>query len=326
MIDLFPELSDTSDMLTPTKDVANQGATATTRPPAQKLAADLEFLAANQQLEGFSGVISAEAANHEPNMADIVAAARRSNPYRGKQGSRSDPSHLSSGRIFRLADFHARLSVDFVFRDKRDAHAPTRVDGQHPSELFPGQFAIIDPDDRQILVVGDLTAQIGILPILNLRGTQGHLNGDVLVLGGPFRLGAQHVVPEIDHLLVGHVSQFRPDGDVGHRDVRFRVMHLDGAAVADQAYLTQPHEVGLLAFHEREELKLVNGFQSIPSRESAGARGNLGGQWMAGLRASSFLQPNWRRVRRLGQPMLSHVVGEPKVYELASHEKHANPR
>ena len=78
MIDLFPELSDTSDMLTPTKDVANQGATATPRPPAQKLAADLEFVAANQQLEGFSGAISAEAANHEPNMADIVAAARRS--------------------------------------------------------------------------------------------------------------------------------------------------------------------------------------------------------------------------------------------------------
>src|SRR6266487_4216140 len=83
-----------TESLRPTKDVAIRGATATPRPPAQKLAADLELVAANQQLEGFSGVISAEAANHEPNMADIDAAARRSggsNPHRGKQGSRSDP-------------------------------------------------------------------------------------------------------------------------------------------------------------------------------------------------------------------------------------------
>jgi hypothetical protein len=78
MVDLFLGLSDTSGMLTPTKDAANRSPSATPLTPARKNAADLEFVAANQELEGFSGTISQTVANHEPNMAEIAEAARRS--------------------------------------------------------------------------------------------------------------------------------------------------------------------------------------------------------------------------------------------------------
>ena len=78
MVDLSLGLSDTSGMLTSTKDAANRSPSTTPVPPSRKIAADLEFVAANQELEGFSGTISETVANHEPNMAEIAEAARRS--------------------------------------------------------------------------------------------------------------------------------------------------------------------------------------------------------------------------------------------------------
>ena len=80
MVDLFLGLSDTPDMLTTTKNAADRGSTASPQAPqtnSQKIAADLEFVAANQELEGFSGTISEAVANHEPNLAEIAEAARR---------------------------------------------------------------------------------------------------------------------------------------------------------------------------------------------------------------------------------------------------------
>jgi hypothetical protein len=40
------------------------------------MAKDLEFAAANQQMEGFSGKITEAVAAHEPNMQEITEAAK----------------------------------------------------------------------------------------------------------------------------------------------------------------------------------------------------------------------------------------------------------
>ena len=45
--------------------------------PAKASSADLEFLSANQQLEGFPGKITEAVAAHEPDLKKIAASARR---------------------------------------------------------------------------------------------------------------------------------------------------------------------------------------------------------------------------------------------------------
>ncbi len=62
-------------MLTATKNPTKQ--TAPASQPVTVSAADLEFLSANQQLEGFPGKITPEIAAHRPNMDKIAASARR---------------------------------------------------------------------------------------------------------------------------------------------------------------------------------------------------------------------------------------------------------
>ena len=74
MIDVFLSLSDTTHMLTTTNTPTKRDAPAT--PPARASAADLEFLSANQQLEGFPGTITEAVAAHEPDMQAIAESAK----------------------------------------------------------------------------------------------------------------------------------------------------------------------------------------------------------------------------------------------------------
>jgi hypothetical protein len=76
MIDRFHYLSDTVVMLTAPKNASNREGSATPLTTVADLRADLEFVAANQQLEGFSGTITDAVANYEPDLAEIAESAR----------------------------------------------------------------------------------------------------------------------------------------------------------------------------------------------------------------------------------------------------------
>ena len=75
MIDQWLFLSDSLVMLTTQKTLTKPGASATQVAAAIKR--DLEFVSANQQLEGFSGEITEAIANHQPDMAAIAEAAEK---------------------------------------------------------------------------------------------------------------------------------------------------------------------------------------------------------------------------------------------------------
>ena len=75
MIDLFLNLADTVAMLTTAKIPTKQAAPASH--PGKASLADLEFLSANQQLEGFPGKITEEVAAHQPDLETIAESARR---------------------------------------------------------------------------------------------------------------------------------------------------------------------------------------------------------------------------------------------------------
>ena len=75
MIDVFLNLADTVGMLTTTKIPTKRAAPASQ--PGQASLADLQFLSANQQMEGFPGKITEAVAAHEPDMEKIAASARR---------------------------------------------------------------------------------------------------------------------------------------------------------------------------------------------------------------------------------------------------------
>src|ERR1035441_2154303 len=77
MIDQSQNLFDTNGMLTTTKNAAKPRTTASPLRSAMKLTKDLEFAAANQQMEGFPGHISEAVAGHEPNMEEIAEDAKR---------------------------------------------------------------------------------------------------------------------------------------------------------------------------------------------------------------------------------------------------------
>jgi hypothetical protein len=64
-------------MLTTTKHAAKRELTATPPPRVRVSRQDLEFVSANQQLEGFPGQITEAVAGHEPDMREIVESARR---------------------------------------------------------------------------------------------------------------------------------------------------------------------------------------------------------------------------------------------------------
>lgn len=62
-------------MLTTTKSPTKPVAEASQ--PAQSSTSDLQFLSANQQLEGFPGKITEAVASHQPNMKQIADSARQ---------------------------------------------------------------------------------------------------------------------------------------------------------------------------------------------------------------------------------------------------------
>lgn len=64
-------------MLTTTKHAAKPELTATPAARITPPTADLAFLSASQQLEGFPGRVSAAVAAHQPDPQQIVAAAQR---------------------------------------------------------------------------------------------------------------------------------------------------------------------------------------------------------------------------------------------------------
>lgn len=61
-------------MLTTTKTPTKRAAEASV--PAQASTTDLQFLSANQQLEGFPGKITETVAAHQPDMKQIAESAR----------------------------------------------------------------------------------------------------------------------------------------------------------------------------------------------------------------------------------------------------------
>jgi hypothetical protein len=64
-------------MLTTTKHAAKRELTATPPPRVRVSRQDLEFVSANQQLEGFPGQVTETVAVHEPALRDIAESARR---------------------------------------------------------------------------------------------------------------------------------------------------------------------------------------------------------------------------------------------------------
>jgi hypothetical protein len=68
-------LTDNENMLTTSKNPTKRPAEASV--PAQASTADLEFLSANQQLEGFPGKITETVSVHQPDMRQIAESARR---------------------------------------------------------------------------------------------------------------------------------------------------------------------------------------------------------------------------------------------------------
>ena len=64
-------------MLTTMKHATNRGATATPQQPAGASLKDLEFVSANQRLEGFAGEITEAVAAHGSNVEEIVETAKK---------------------------------------------------------------------------------------------------------------------------------------------------------------------------------------------------------------------------------------------------------
>lgn len=62
-------------MLTSQKSLTKSGSSATQ--VAEALKRDMDFVSANQQLEGFSGEITEVIANHQPDLATISEVARK---------------------------------------------------------------------------------------------------------------------------------------------------------------------------------------------------------------------------------------------------------
>ena len=64
-------------MLTTQKNAAKHRTPASPLKPVARLSKDLEFAAANQQMEGFPGRITKVVAAHEPNLRGIAEDAKR---------------------------------------------------------------------------------------------------------------------------------------------------------------------------------------------------------------------------------------------------------
>ena len=103
MIDQFPKLFDTTFMLTTTKHAARPGKTASPCKPDRNLAKDLEFVSANQQLEGLPGKITEAVAAHEPNMDEIIESAKRFGAQIPTEANHKRPAIFQSRR----ADGHS---------------------------------------------------------------------------------------------------------------------------------------------------------------------------------------------------------------------------
>jgi len=83
-------------MLTVMKNAAKRGASATPPQTAKLSAKDLEFISANQRLEGFEGKITEAVVEHVPNIEEITESARRF----GAQVP--DEKHRNQQPIFKL--------------------------------------------------------------------------------------------------------------------------------------------------------------------------------------------------------------------------------
>jgi len=78
-------------MLTTTKHASKRELTATPPPRVRVSRQDLEFVAANQQLEGFPGQVTETVAVHEPALREIVESANRFGAQMPTMANRQQP-------------------------------------------------------------------------------------------------------------------------------------------------------------------------------------------------------------------------------------------
>ncbi|MCZ7636924.1 MAG: hypothetical protein M5U12_13275 [Verrucomicrobia bacterium] len=79
-------------MLTTTKHAARPATAATLPRPARALQADLDFVAANERLEGLPGNVAEEVASHQPNVETIASSARHFGAQVPREANRSQPA------------------------------------------------------------------------------------------------------------------------------------------------------------------------------------------------------------------------------------------
>jgi len=79
-------------MLTTTKHAARPAKAAILPRPARALSADLEFVAANERLEGLPGKVTEAVATHQPNLEAIAKSARRFSAQVPKEANRRQPA------------------------------------------------------------------------------------------------------------------------------------------------------------------------------------------------------------------------------------------
>ncbi|MBE7503071.1 MAG: hypothetical protein HS113_22865 [Verrucomicrobiales bacterium] len=79
-------------MLTTTKHAARPATAATLPRPARALQADLDFVAANERLEGLPGNVAEEVASHQPNVEAIASSARHFGAHVPREANRSQPA------------------------------------------------------------------------------------------------------------------------------------------------------------------------------------------------------------------------------------------
>jgi len=79
-------------MLTTTEHGARPGTGAILPRPARALSADLEFVAANERLEGLPGKVTEAVAAHQPNLEGIAESAKRFGAQVPKEANRRQPA------------------------------------------------------------------------------------------------------------------------------------------------------------------------------------------------------------------------------------------
>ena len=115
--------------------------------------------------------------------------------------------------------------LQFIVRNKNDAHSPTSVGAEHPAEILPREFLIVHVDYRQRTIfpstVIDYASQhvaprrplvYGLRVVLDLGTTGGNLNGDVFAeFVAISNHGGNGLIVEEQNIFVGHLLYLRTD-------------------------------------------------------------------------------------------------------------------